>query len=178
MTGTCESVKDKKPWLLLITRVSRIFSFLLPTIHKFKCKLIRWNNRHRFDDKLSAPYRNLTTANNAEAVKALTTIYQLFAEGLSREQVEERLDQLFPHSITVESESQQDRNKQLALLSQGLKPLPVEYTESQKRLALAIEKQTDAFAKLSTRFEENRKQERKRSEKLLRMLREQKVEIE
>lgn len=111
-------------------------------------------------------------------MKALTTIYQLFAEGLSREQVEERLDQLFPHSITVESESQQDRNKQLALLSQGLKPLPVEYTESQKRLALAIEKQTDAFAKLSTRFEENRKQERKRSEKLLRMLREQKVEIE
>ena len=113
-----------------------------------------------------------------EAVKALTTIHQLFGEGLSREQVEERLGEIFPRTITLESESQQDRNKQLALLSQGLMPVLVEYTESQKRLALAIEKQTDAFAKLSTRFEENRQQERKRSEKLLRMLRDQKAELE
>jgi DNA-binding transcriptional MerR regulator len=113
-----------------------------------------------------------------EGVKALTTVHQLFGEGLSRDQVEDRLEELFPRTITIESESQQDRNKQLAVLSQGLMPLLVEYTETQKRLAGAIEKQTSAFAELSNRFEENRKQERKRSEKLLRMLREQKSELD
>lgn len=134
--------------------------------------------RNTFSEYIRTEGSGRTRRYHGDTVKVLTTVHQLFAENLDREQVEERLSQTFQHAHTVKSEAQQDRSKALALLTQGLMPLIETFAQSQRQLADAIEKQTEAFGKLATRFEESREHERKRSKKLLSMFREQKTELE